>query len=1000
MSKELNVLICEDNEDDALLLIRELKKGGYKPNYVIVDTEDSMRDKLLKRKWDIIISDYSMPGFRGDKALEVIQESEVDLPFILVSGTAGENIAVDMMKAGAHDYIMKDNLTRLLPAIKRELREAENRRIQRQAQKALEESEERFRTLVSNIPGIVYRCDLDEHWTMNFLSDAMYKLSGYPASDFIGNQERSYASIIHPDDQNLVNDLILNAVESNTPFEIDYRIIRDDGSICWVHENGTIVRNEKNEVICLDGVILDISEKKKAENALKESVEWFRSIFEESPIAINVYDCDGNLIAANRACLEFTGVSSLSDMKGFNIFEDSNLPDYVKEKMQNGVRVFFETTFDFSKIVAEGLYDTNKSGIAYVQSAISPLRYGENGSQQGYLVQIVDITELKQATEALKTSEEKYRTLVQSIHDMVFVYDIYDRHSDYYASEDSILIASPEEFLNKHVRDVLPPNAAERYIDLSRKVRNTGNPQSFDYALAIDGDLHWFSANLSLHEDGESIVSVVRDITKRKLAERALRESEEKYRAVVNQSVQGIAILQGPDSKIVFANPALLTITGYSEEELLNFSRGDLKTIVHTNDQQLVMKRFDARIEGKQVPPSMEFRIKRKDDAEAWLQLTAKRIKFQGQPAILASYLDITERKRAEEALKESEEKYRSLIQHSQQGILIAKGPPMKFVFTNPAISEILGYSNEELLSLSSDEIAQIIHQDDRETVLNRFEKLFDGFDVPSRYEFRAIKKDGSMIWLILSSTLIQFEREPALQVTILDNTDAKKAEEDLRAAADTAMLYLDLMGHDLRNHLQAIVMGTDILKHQELGAEFDPVYELIVDSINNSQNLIRKVQATRGFLSAPLSSQDLCQIIKECLSKIKRSYDDVDVRITSEIKKSVVKADEYFELLWMNILENAIVHNSSKTRKVCIKARCVKHGYEISISDNGPGISEEKKEAIFDPNRRYGGIGLHQAIKLVQKYGGKISIHDRVEGDSSKGSEFKVWLPKYEGIK
>jgi DNA-binding response OmpR family regulator len=127
MSKPLHILIVEDSEDDALLLIRELRRGGFDPVSERVETPDAMRDSLEKRQWDIVISDYLMPRFSGLAALEIVRQSGLDLPVIIVSGNIGEDIAVGAMKAGAHDYIIKGNLARLVPAVQRELREAEAR---------------------------------------------------------------------------------------------------------------------------------------------------------------------------------------------------------------------------------------------------------------------------------------------------------------------------------------------------------------------------------------------------------------------------------------------------------------------------------------------------------------------------------------------------------------------------------------------------------------------------------------------------------------------------------------------------------------------------------------------------------------------------------------------------------------------------------------------------------------------------------------------------------
>ena len=142
-NKTLHVLIVEDSEDDALLLIRELKKGGYNSVHDRVETSTAMKKALKKKQWDIILCDYSMPKFSGPSAIAVLKEASIDIPIIIVSGKIGEETAIECMRLGAQDYIMKSNLSRLGSAITRELKEAEVRSKQKQA-----EEERRFRDIL------------------------------------------------------------------------------------------------------------------------------------------------------------------------------------------------------------------------------------------------------------------------------------------------------------------------------------------------------------------------------------------------------------------------------------------------------------------------------------------------------------------------------------------------------------------------------------------------------------------------------------------------------------------------------------------------------------------------------------------------------------------------------------------------------------------------------------------------------------------------------------
>jgi len=272
MSKTLRVLIVEDSQDDALLMVRHLVRGGYEVIYDLVATRPEMEASLNKKQWDIVIADYSMPHFSGIKALELLKERQLDIPFIIVSGVIGEETAVEAMRAGAHDYLMKGNMTRLIPAIEREIRETQVRNDRRKAESDYQETQRILETLMSNLPGMAYRCKNDPSRTFDFVSDGSVGLTGYQPYELVSNRVISYAKVIFPDDREYVWNQVQAAVNTRNPFQLLYRIRTRGGEIKWVWEKGRGVYTTDGTLLALEGFITDITEQKEAEEKIRESL--------------------------------------------------------------------------------------------------------------------------------------------------------------------------------------------------------------------------------------------------------------------------------------------------------------------------------------------------------------------------------------------------------------------------------------------------------------------------------------------------------------------------------------------------------------------------------------------------------------------------------------------------------------------------------------------------------------------------------------------------------
>ena len=273
MKKQLRTLIVEDSGDDVMLLVRELRRGGYDMVYKRVDTPEDMRVALSGREWDIVISDFRMPRFDALAALKVLQESGQDVPFIVISGTVGEDVAVEAMRSGASDYIMKGNLVRLVPAVKRELQEKEGRRAHRHTMETLEESEEKFEALFHGSNDAIFIADTETRMLVDCNRQAE-RMMGYAREkilsmkvdklhppDVVERTLKAFARQVEGD-RSIIETEVLTALGKRIPVSISSAMVKLSGKAY------------------IQGIFRDITEQKKAEQELKKSYKRVQQVME------------------------------------------------------------------------------------------------------------------------------------------------------------------------------------------------------------------------------------------------------------------------------------------------------------------------------------------------------------------------------------------------------------------------------------------------------------------------------------------------------------------------------------------------------------------------------------------------------------------------------------------------------------------------------------------------------------------------------------------------
>jgi len=305
MNKPLRVLIVEDSEDDALLAIRELERGGYDTTFERVETAKAMADALENQAWDIIIADYRLPHFSGPEALKLFQQYGLDLPFIVVSGAIGEDIAIITMKEGAHDYLMKGNLKRLVPAVERELSEAEVRKGRKQAEEALLESEEKFRTIANqNMMGIGILQDN----VIKYINKAMVDIYGYTVEEVLDWKPMEFFKIFTPETLEIAKEQA-EKKQAGDPSQLVYYLvhgIHKTGKLLWADNFSRTISYQGRPADLITQV--DITERKQAEDNLKQEKEFTDTALDAQLDTFFLFEpATGKTIRWNRAFREITG---------------------------------------------------------------------------------------------------------------------------------------------------------------------------------------------------------------------------------------------------------------------------------------------------------------------------------------------------------------------------------------------------------------------------------------------------------------------------------------------------------------------------------------------------------------------------------------------------------------------------------------------------------------------------------------------------------------------
>ena len=694
-------------------------------------------------------------------------------------------------------------------------------------------TEARYRAFVERIPAVTYTDIVaeDKQARVEFLSPQIEDILGFPRARFI-DDPAFWFSLVHPDDIERVN----AAAEAPTPFDEEYRMTAADGRIVWVHDTSTRVEDELGRTLYWLGFLTDITERRMAEESLKVTEERFRQLVEGTPaIVYQENPSEGPYDAVS----DFTYLSpQVETILGYELDNWTLDGGFWLEILHPGDReaVLAESARtaesgepyrqDYRMIAADGR-------IVWIHDE-SVLIHDADGRPLLWQGVMIDITERKEAEEALARAEERYRALVEHIPAVVYGEPVPGSHEAFYVSPQIEELAgyTPDEWraTPSFWEERIHPDDRQTVEDVDRRTDLTGDPFVAEYRFrCADGSYR------SIHDeavqvrddDGEPVFwqGVMLDITRRMQAEDRLREAESRYRALV-EHIPAVVYVEAPDGDPAgfYLSPQVESVFGWTAEEW-TWTPGFWIDHVHPDDRDRVTE-VDDRANRTREPYSIDYRFQANDDRWVWIHDEATFLETADGGFWQGFLLDITERKWAEEQLREAELKFRTIVEQNHATFYMQEIDPHDPSLSNttyiaPGNTELVGYTVEEVQA-DPGLWRKILHPEDRERVLaadaaSNAQADGDRFSM----EYRMIRKDGDIVWVQDEATLVRPEgRDPYWQGFLLDITERKRAEarleqalelereatNRLRALDDMKNTFLQAVSHDLRTPLAAIL--------------------------------------------------------------------------------------------------------------------------------------------------------------------------------------------------
>lgn len=864
---------------------------------------------------------------------------------------------------------------------------------------ALRVSEERFRRIFETANEGIWVLDGDLCTVL--VNRKMAEMLGYRVTDMINKKPQAF--MFEEDVPEYEAKIALRMQGISEDLERRYR--HADGHTVWFKISVSPFLDRLRTFQGTVAMFTDITERKQAEETLKIKDGAITS----SISAIYFVDHEGFVTYANPACLSIFEIEKAEDVIGEHISAFC----HDTEKMAE----IDEALASKGSWIGE-VQMMKKSGKTFDASLSLNLVRNEEGKPICIMGSFIDITKHKKMGEALKSSEKLYRSVIENIHDTFYRTDINGK----------LIMASPSgvkllgyayscDMVGVDVESMFHMGSDDRDRMLAI-IHEQGYVEDYELKLKRqDGSVVEVSVTSHKYYDDQGnelgIEGIIRDITERKRIEKTLRDSESKFRSLTERSASAIVIIK--NRAILYCNPAFESITGYRFSDLSGMNYWD---IIHSDSRTMNKDEVLSILEGRASLSRYEMKIQTKASQIKWLDLSTIQIKYEGEPAIMGQAFDITDRKLAEENLRQSEERYRNIIENIDDGY-IENDLSGTVTFCNDSIIRLYGYMREEIVGkdnrfFTTPETSRYLY--------SVYNEIYRTGNPQKMLEYELFRKDGAICHVEASASLIRdVSGNPiGFRSVVRDVTERKKMETDKIKL--TEQLYqaqkMEAIGtlaggiaHDFNNLLMGIqgYASLMLLKTDKNFAHHDKL-KAIEAKVQSGAELTRQLLGFSRTGSYEVTTASVNELIHNTVTMFGRTKKEIVIHEKYEENAWNADIDQSrIEQVLLNLYVNAWQampgggHLYLETNNVVLDERYKKNFdveagryIKISVTDSGIGMNEKTRERVFEPFfttrnvGKGGGLGLATAYGIIRGHKGVINVYS----ERGHGTTFNIYLP------